>query len=251
MSVLNLARAIVAELDNRVSHGTVPSSVPWDSGRSPGADGAGGANGTDGTHGTNGTLGADLAKGATAPETLDALSCPAAIAERSAIIEEGYYCDRDAADRRVLAEAGHPSWQNFSDGHRLRIAAALKDLPPPRDHNGRRLIAETRRFLGSNWFPLALECAWTLDALFGVDALAPLERFEQWGLVVGLALAPKPGDMIEHLDAEHAVIRYRVGALLKEARRNERRFVPEEASVPWWECPALVGEADWSALWDG
>ena len=45
--------------------------------------------------------------------------------------------------------------------------------------------------------------------------------------------------MIEHLDAEHAVIRYRVGALLKEARRNEGRFVPEEASVPWWECPLL------------
>ena len=251
MSVLNLARAIVAELDNRVSHGTVPSSVPWDSGRSPGADGAGGANGTNGTHGTNGMLGADLTKGATAPETLDALSCPADVAERSAIIEEGYYCDRDAADRRALAEAGHPSWQNFSDGHRLRIAAALKDLPPPRDHNGRRLIAETRRFLGSNWFPLALEWGWTLDELFGVDALAPLERFEQWGLVVRLALAPKPGDMIEHLDAEHAVIRYRVGALLKEARRKERRFVPEDSSVPWWECPALVGEADWSALWDG
>ena len=172
---------------------------------------------------------------------------PPAIVERSAIIEEGYYCDPDAADRRALAEAGHPSWQNFSDGHRLRIAAALKELPPPRDHNGRRLIAETRRFLGSNWFPLALECGWTLDELFGVDALAPLERFEQWGLVVGLALAPKPGDMIEHLDAEHAVIRYRVGALLKEARRNEGRFVPEVASVPWWECPALVGEADWSA----
>ena len=154
MSVLNLARAIVAELDNRVSHGTVPSSVPWDSGRSPGADGAGGANGTDGTHGTNGMLGADLTKGATAPESLDALSCPAAIAERSAIIEEGYYCDRDAADRRALAEAGHPSWQNFSDGHRLRIAAALKDLPPPRDHNGRRLMlrrgASSAR-IGSLW----------------------------------------------------------------------------------------------------
>ena len=107
-------------------------------------------------------LGADLTKGATAPETLDALSCPS---ERSAIIEEGYYCDPDAADRRALAEAGHPSWQNFSDGHRRRIAAALKELPPPRAHNGRRLIAETRRFLGSNWFPLALECGWTLDAL--------------------------------------------------------------------------------------
>ena len=146
---------------------------------------------------------------ARAQRFLDALSCPPAIAERSAIIKEGDYCDRDAA------------------GHRLRIAAALKELPPPRDHNGRRLIAETRRFLGSNWFPLALECGWTLDELFGVDALAPLERFEQWGLVVGLALAPKPGDMIEHLDAEHAVIRYRVGALLKEGRRNERRFVPE------------------------
>ena len=72
------------------------------------------------------------------------------------------------------------------------------------------------RFLGSNWFPQALECGWTLEGLFGVDAFAPLERFEQWGLVVGLALAPKPGDMIEHLDAEHAVIRYRVGALLKK-----------------------------------
>ena len=35
MSVLNLARAIVAELDGQVSHGTVLSSVPWDSGRRP------------------------------------------------------------------------------------------------------------------------------------------------------------------------------------------------------------------------
>ena len=59
------------------------------------------------------------------------------------------------------------------------------------------------------------------------------------------ALAPKPGDMIEHLDAEHAVIRYRVGSLPKEARRIERRFVPADSSVPWWKCSALVSEAEW------
>jgi hypothetical protein len=236
MSVLNLARAIVAELDGRVSHGTVPSSVPWDSGRRPGADGA---NGTDGAHGT------DLASRAAAPETLEALPCPATVAERSAIIEEADHCDRNAADHRALAEAGHASWQGFSDIHRMQIAAALKQLPPPRDYNGCRLIAETRRFLSSEWFSEALRCGWTLEELFGIDAHAPLERFEQWGLVVGLALAPKPGDMIENLDAEHAVIGYRVGSPPKEARRIERRFVPADSSPPWWECSALVSNAEW------
>jgi hypothetical protein len=155
------------------------------------------------------------------------------------------HCDRNAADHRALAEAGYGSWQAFGDAHHMPIAAALNALPPPTDLNGRRLIAETRGFLGSNLFPQALKCGWTLGELFGVDALSPLERPEQWGLIVGLALAPKPGDVIEHLDAEHAVIRYRVGSLSKEARRIEWRFVPADSSVPWWKCSALVSDAEW------
>ena len=57
MSVLNLARAIVAELDSQVSHGTVPSSVPWDSGRRPGADGSMGQMGQMGHMGQMACLG--------------------------------------------------------------------------------------------------------------------------------------------------------------------------------------------------
>ena len=171
--------------------------------------------------------------------------CASEIAERSSIIEEGDCCDRNAADHRALAETGYDSWQAFGDAHHMHVAAALNALPPPTDLEGLRLIAETQRFLSSEWFSEALKCGWTLDELFGVDALAPLERPEQWGLVVGLALAPKPGDVIEHLDAEYAVIRFRVGSPLKEARRTERRFVPADSSVPWWKCSALVSDAEW------
>jgi hypothetical protein len=165
--------------------------------------------------------------------------CASEIAERSSLIEETDHCDSNTADHRAVAEACYGSWQA------LGVAAALNALPQPTDLNGRRLIAETQHFLGSNWFRQALKCGWTLEGLFGVDGLAPLERLEQWGLIVGLALAPKPGDVIEHLDAEHAVIRYRVGSLPKEARRIERRFVPADYSVPWWKCSALVSYAEW------
>ena len=170
--------------------------------------------------------------------------CASEIAERSSLTR-GDHSDRNTADHRALAEAGYGSWQAFGDAHHRHVAAALNALLPPTDLNGRRLIVETQGFLSSQWFSEALRCGWTLEELFGVDALAPLERPEQWGLVVGLALAPKPGDMIERLDAEHAVIRYRVGSRPKEARRIEQRFVPADSSVPWWKCSALVSEAEW------
>ena len=54
MSALNLAEVAVNELGHGVSHGTVLSGVPWDSGvwpRSAGACGTTGTRGTDGTHG--------------------------------------------------------------------------------------------------------------------------------------------------------------------------------------------------------
>ncbi len=48
--------------------------------------------------------------------------------------------------------------------------------------------------------------------------------------------------MIEHLNAKHAIIRYRIREPFKEAGRIERRFMPADTSVVWWECLALVGD---------
>ena len=158
--------------------------------------------------------------------------------------------EADTSGRRIVphrspAEANCGSWHANAEALRCRIVALLDQLPAPRDHNGRRLIAATQKFLRSPWFSEALKCGWSLEELFGVDAYAPLDNYERWGLIVGIALAPKRGDEIDQLDTEHAVIRYHVGAPLKEARRIERRFVPTDSSVVWWECSGLVGDAEW------
>ncbi|MFZ4809468.1 MAG: hypothetical protein ACOYLQ_19610 [Hyphomicrobiaceae bacterium] len=135
-------------------------------------------------------------------------------------------------------------WLSNEIALRRRITAALERLPSPYDYNGRRLTAVTQDFLRSPWWSEALRCGWRLEALFGVDERAPLDAHESWGLIVGLALAPRRGDVIEHLDAEHAVIRFQVGKTLKEARRIERRFTPNDSSVTWWECSGLVGDVE-------
>jgi hypothetical protein len=134
--------------------------------------------------------------------------------------------------------------QAVLDGYRRRALYRLERLPVRRDDNGRRLVATTRRFLDGPWFFEALKCGWILEELFGVDANAPLDHYEQWGLVVGLALAPRHRDVIEHINSEYAVIRYRARAPAQEARRIERRFVPAPSSLVWWDCPGLVGEAE-------
>jgi hypothetical protein len=194
-------------------------------------------------------------RGALGPELKAALK-----AHKPAIISELMGADTPSASHTTktlraaapIEEADSGWWDAKADDDlRCRIVAALDRLPAPRDHSGRGLIASTLTFLRSRWFSEALKYGWSLEELFGVDGSAPLDNFEQWGLIVGLALAPRGGDVVEHLDAEHAVIRYRVGAPFKEVRRIERRFVSPDTSVVWWECPALVGEADWSAPWDG
>ena len=151
---------------------------------------------------------------------------------------------------RTPAEANCGSWPANAEALRCRIFALLDQLPAPRDHNGRRLIAATQKFLRSPWFSEALKCGWSLEELFGVDAYAPLDNYERWGLIVGIALAPKRGDVIEQLDTEHAVIRYHVGRPLREARRIELRFMPTDSSVVWWECSGLVGDVEWLTSWD-
>jgi len=151
---------------------------------------------------------------------------------------------------RTPVEATCGSWHANAEALRGRIINSLDRLPPPHDHNGHRLIAATQKFLKSPWFSEALKCGWSLEELFGVDGSAPLDNFECWGLIVGIALAPKRGDVIERLDTEHAVIRYHVGAPLREARRIDGRFMPTDSSVVWWECSGLVGDVEWLTPWD-
>jgi hypothetical protein len=141
-------------------------------------------------------------------------------------------------------EASPGLWRSKAEVHRCRIVAALNRLPAPCNQSGRRLMAETRKFLRSPWFSDALLNVWSLEALFGIDCGAPLDNFERWGLIVGLALAPQHGDAIEHIDAEHAVIRHLVGPTLKNARRIERRLLPTATTVPWWQSSALMGDVD-------
>ena len=99
---------------------------------------------------------------------------------------------RGAFPHRVCANAsGGPSHAKVDDDLLCRIVAALGRLPASRDHSGRRLIVATLTFVRSHWFSEALKYGWSLEALFGVDRNTPLDRYECWGLIVGLALAPK------------------------------------------------------------
>lgn len=141
-----------------------------------------------------------------------------------------------------IEEADSASWHANAEDLRRRIATALDRLAEPRSHTGRLLMAETRAFLRSDWFSDALKYGWSLEELFGVDSCLPLDNFEHWWLIVGLALAPRACDVIEHLNAEHAIIRHCVSEPFKEARRIEQRFTPADTSVVWWECLALVGD---------
>lgn len=144
----------------------------------------------------------------------------------------------------AAADAGPQFWQARAEWHRVAIGVALGRLPPASDHNGRRLTTATRKFLASPLFNEAIGCGWALEELFGVDCHAPLDIFERWGLVVGLALAPRRNDVIDHIDGECAVIRFRDGVTAREQRRIERRFYPEADSILWWECHDLVGDVE-------
>ena len=160
-------------------------------------------------------------------------------------IVEGNGCEREKVDPGV---ASPNSWH--AEALRCRIVAVLDRLPAPRDHSGRRLIAETRKFLESRWWTEAIECGWAPEELFGLDGSAPLDNHERWGMIVGLALAPRPGDAIEHLDAEHAVIRHAPSPKMKNTRRVERRFRPTATTVVWWRCSTLMGDVERLTVWN-
>jgi hypothetical protein len=180
--------------------------------------------------------------------TATACPCPVDVAERAAIIAEETGCDREQSDCWALAEYGFPSWQALAEAHCANIAIALDRLDAPCDENGRRLLEVTEQFVTSRWFAVALESGWTTLELFGIHNHAPMLQFEQWGLVAGLALAPRPGDTIKSINGESAVIHYRSRSKIEGATRIQRRFTPAEDLVPWWECKAIQGgEAeDWT-----
>ena len=121
MSVLNLAQALVAQLDGGVYHGTVPSTVPWDTGCKSAADGAIGTRGTVGAHGTGGTTGLK-----TRPNSL---RYPAAGAERPSIIAKCDGCDGGEAEAYARGTTGFPSWSDLANSRQAEISAALDRLP--------------------------------------------------------------------------------------------------------------------------
>jgi hypothetical protein len=235
MSVLNLARALVANLDSRVSHGTVPSSVPWDSNVS------GVSIGADGTFGTGGASGALGTFGAIEPEIWqDVPPCPATISEGAALIAKGNRCDRATADARALAEHGLPSCPALADACREQILARLDSLPPASNDDGRRLLRFTRAYLDTEHWPAAVALGWSLIELFGINQYAPLTHLDGQGLVTGLALSRLNGGRLETIAEDHASIRCRSGSLLTYRRGP----VGLDAAVLWWECPALIGSAE-------
>lgn len=226
MNVLELARAKVAELNNRVSHGTVPSSVPWDSGRRTGADGA---NGTDGPIGADGTF------GATASEIRPGTPLgPATITDD----DDG---DRGTADARAPADHGTTQWSAVADSHREHILARLDALPPASNDDGRRLLEITRSFLDSEHWPAAVAMGWSLLELFGIDPSAPLTCLDGHGLVTGLALSRLKGGCLETFAEHQAAIRCRSGSKVTYRRGS----VAPDAAVPWWDSPALVASSEY------
>jgi hypothetical protein len=149
------------------------------------------------------------------------------------------HSDRNSADPRALAEPGYGSWQTFVDWQRAEIDVALDLLPTSGTPEAAHLLEKTRQFIASDWFGEALQCGWTLHELFGLDSVDPLDEFAAWGLVVGLALAPKEMDEIVSIDKDVAAISYR--STRGWRRRIERRFEPPITAVVWWQCEGIIG----------
>lgn len=152
--------------------------------------------------------------------------------------------DSEAAQSRDAVGHDSTSPSDFARAQRRSIVQTLDGLPPANDIRGQRLEATTREFLASQWFSQALACGWSLEDLFSVDASAPLDAHEHWGLVVGLALAPLPNDCIALIDDARAVIRFRSKRSSKNMHRVHKRFPVTDGMVLWWACASLRGDLE-------
>ena len=164
--------------------------------------------------------------------------------ERSELADGANQHVRDAACPCTIVDCDDTCRSTRAGAQRFHIVQSLQTLPAPCDFKGRQLETATRSFLESPWFSQAVMCGWSLDDLFGVDAFAPLDEHERWGLVVGLAWAPQTADRITRIDDHGAVIRFRSRATCKEMHRTHRRLPATDGVVLWWECAALRGHLE-------
>ena len=165
------------------------------------------------------------------------LPCPADVAERAALIAEGDQCSRDAAGRKALAEFGFATWQEFADGHRIGILGKLAELNGHSSEPGRRLILETKKFIGSNHWQCVVSKGWPLIEVFGLNPSARVARVDGQGLVTGIALSSLIGGRVVEIADDHAVVECRSGSrLIYQCGK-----VGLELAKPWWECTTIHG----------
>lgn len=196
--------------------------------------------------GTIGTIGTDLQKAADQLATdLSVLSaqlvaavppCPATVAERAALIEEGDYSGEEA-DSRALAEYGLASWGELADAHAAVIRAAVDCVQHSLTSDGSRLASVTREFIATDNWRCAVEHGWSLLELFGVHAYAPGGRIEAWGAISALALSSLAPVGVEQITADRIVINCRSSNVKLVHRPGNPNL---SASVVWWECAALL-----------
>lgn len=117
----------------------------------------------------------------------------------------------------------------------VRWREKLASLPPPVAPKGERLAKIAQAFVDSPWAERAASAGWTDAQLFGVDEHLPT-RLDRLGLVPYVALARNTGKVVD-IDGARAVILTRLGA-----RQSFKRATVAAGSVPFWQCPALIGE---------
>lgn len=173
----------------------------------------------------------------TLPQHEDKPPCPADIAERVALIEDGDGCSHGEARTRVLSEFGFESTTAYDAAQRQWIAAELGTLPPATDADGERLLQVTLDFVGSGHFERALDLGWTTEELFGIAPSARSLTMDRTGLGLVVVLAfPFRGWRLDAVYQGHAEFRAR-----GKANVLVQRFRPDlEGAIVWWRHPGIA-----------
>lgn len=105
-----------------------------------------------------------------------------------------------------------------------------------------RLKALSLRFIGGEWFRVAIEQGWGALEMFGIFPAAltiAVRRLDATGLVPMLTLGVHGGRLIE-ISAEAAIIEGRDG----NRHRHPRQLAGAPWSLPWWEFYNPEGNDD-------
>ena len=100
-------------------------------------------------------------------------------------------------------------------------------------------------FLGSGFWPQAIEAGWTLPEIFGVDPSAPLGGPELWGLVPRLAWSSRSYSRLMSITPEAAEFLTAQGSPLVEYRFSAGALSSRATvAIEWWRCSFLIGEQE-------